>query len=312
MKKIALVTGISGCLGRAVVKALHGDSRAEWEIHGVIRPSTDQKAIEDLKPFMALKKWKDLDRVDVTFHCAGNTDHNAKPQRLMDDNVSLTETMIEVHEHFNGGCFIHTSTGAVHLYDEFTTQAQVRNWYAYTKLQAEQIVKTMDTYIILQPCIILGTHDRRNYSKLFDMAMQGKIKGSLEGSIEFGWAEDIAQAHVDAFWNGKRNETYMLGGVVETWQNFLMAICDIVGKPKNLKVIPKWKLKLMAMWQSFHMRLFGGEKPVLNSAMIDLLARDARVPHDEWKKSYEDLFYVPTLNVRQMLEKVWEWKKGTQ
>ena len=307
--KTAVVTGATGCIGHAVVNALLADERSTWNIHILTRPTSDLRKIADFLPLVTVGWPPAGTHIAAIFHCGGNTSHHlADTLEVYHDNLHFTETMAIESMVRNVGCFIFTSTAAAHMYPKPFEVIHTKNHYARSKSMAELMVEELDSYVIIQPCVVIGERDTRNYSPLFDLAKDGKIAGAMPGGIEFGYVHDIAKAHVDAYWNGKRCEKYILGGVKATWQQFFEVIHRVVGNPKSLRVIPTWQLRLYCAWL-YVKHWFGGERPILTEALVDLLAVDANVPVKDAQKSFNDLGYAPTLTLEQMVDKAYRWHK---
>lgn len=308
--KTAVVTGATGCIGGAVVEALLADERESWRIHIITRPTSD---LRRASRFLSRVEygWPDAGtRIDAIFHCAGNTSYRDRDiDDIYRDNVTFTEKMVTEAMVRKAGCFIFTSTAAAHMYPYPHNTGFVQNHYAMSKSIAEKIVAHFDGYVILQPCVVIGPHDYRNYSALFNLARDNKIIGAMPGGIEFGYVGDIAKAHVEAYWYGKRCGKYILGGVKASWLEFFETIHAVVGNPKVLRVIPSWKLRAYCLWLKAK-NVLGGDDPIITSALVDLLAVDASVPLADARKSRDDLGYRPSRTLAQMLEEAYRWRKG--
>lgn len=301
-ERTAIVSGSTGCVGHAVVDALLSDPLCVWTIYVPLRDTRQTEKIKDFLHLVSVLDWRwPWPQVDAVFHCAGNTSYHASDmEALWQDNVELTDTVLS---RLGDAKLIFTSTAATWAYRPWGCEFNPKNPYAYTKAAAEWIVKmNVNNHVILQPCIVVGEHDYNNYAKLFELATKGELFGAFAGGIEFGYVKDIAKAHVEAYWNGREGEYYILGGVKATWKEFFTLICEAVGKPKKVKVIPTWLLKLYCRWLALW-----SKKPMVTQPLVDMLAVDANVPAAEALKSQRELRYHPTVNLSEMVNKAYQW-----
>jgi nucleoside-diphosphate-sugar epimerase len=156
--------------------------------------------------------------------------------------------------------------------------------------------------------VILGPGDTKNYSPLFQLAKQGKLTKAFQGSIEFGYVRDIADAHVNAFYSGKEGESYMLGGVHATWREFFQTINTVVGSGVKVKEISRLAAKASVKageWWSW----LRGKPCKLTSEMLDLLMRYSKVPTMDALRSRDELGYNASRNLLEMCWLTWQWYK---
>ena len=304
--RTAIVSGAAGCVGRAVCIALMADTRSNWTVYGLGRNATSGVRF----PAGVLNghgAHLHEGYVDAFFHCAGNTRYDGRGQKEQwDDNVKFTSSVVRWLNSLHAETkLIHTSTAASYL---FHNERQTSNFYALSKAAAEWVVVSHPRAVILQPCVILGPGDTRNYSLLFNLASKGKLTTSFSGSIEFGYVRDIADAHLNAFYNGRGGMSYMLGGVHASWTEFFQTINDVVGSGVTVReygrLTAKASVKAGEWWSWLR-----GKKPRIDSGTLNLLMRHAKVPTLEALRSRDEIGYTASRNLRDMCWLTWQWLK---
>jgi len=298
-KRVAVVTGATGCLGRAVAMSLLADKRSTWEVYGRTRKGSVKSLPHNVRPITGA-----LPYVDAVFHCAGNTSHNGTHKKdQWEDNVAYTANVVKwMTDSHPDAKLIFTSTGASYL---FYQSGDTSNYYAFTKAIAECIVASKPNAVIIQPCVILGPGDTRNYSKLFGMAARGKLGWAIPGSIEFGYVHDVANAHVNAYYTGKAGHAYMVGGVRASWRDFFQEIHSVQHLTTKVRTLPLSLARLSCRIASAR-QFFTGKLPVISLSTLNLLARDASVPAKEAVKSSFEIGYTPQTTLREMVWMQWQ------
>lgn len=302
IERTAVVSGAAGCVGRAVCMALMADTRSKWTVYGLGR----NEASTSRFPAGVLNGHgrKLNEKIDAFFACAGNTRHDGQGKRdQWNDNVKLTASIVKWLNALHAETkLIFTSTAASYL---FHNEHQTSNFYALSKAVAEWAVVSHPNAVILQPCVILGPGDTRNYSKLFTLASQGTLNLAFKGSIEFGYVTDIAKAHLEAFYSGREGMSYMLGGVHASWREFFQAINDVVGSGVKVRemgnLAAKAIVKLDSWWSWFR-----GRQPKLDSGTLNLLMRYSKVPTIQAIESRDELGYASSRNLLEMCWLTWQ------
>lgn len=294
MTKIAYLTGATGGLGRNILIKLISDGwhvtclhRQSSNFKSINYPNTTHKIVDFNYPPSIYYSLAHKD-INAFFHCSGNMSTWKKEQGLQwDANVNNTRNIINTCKSFNVEKFIFTSTAATcdrgNIYE-------IPYQYIRTKAIAEDIVeKSGLNYIIMKPCVLLGKYDR-NYIKLFDLVNKSKFKIIFPGSIEFCHIEDVAQAHVRAYYDGKIGEKYILGGRYHTWLELFQWIYSLLKEPYPVKPSSIRYLKFVARLSQLK-GFLTRSSPLLTTELVDLLTCGKKLRDFEVKKAEKDLGY---------------------
>lgn len=283
MKK-AIVTGATGCIGRNLVDILEKD---DWEITVLHRKSSDLSRLKNCQVKTVETNFYDQESVikalpekaDVIFHIAANLSHDPRVKdQQWKDNVLATKNLAEAAIIKNIGRFIFTSTGATDAYFFKSEEdcAKIKDGYVQTKRLSEIelykcIPKDLD-FVILQPGIVIGKYDYNNYSQIFQLIKAGKLSRTFAGNFIFGDAEHIAQAHLSAFYKGKKREHYSLGGVFSSWVDLSNTAARLMGLKENVKATPYPLLKFVSYFLFLYAKLTH-KKALLTPQIVDLVGQ---------------------------------------
>jgi nucleoside-diphosphate-sugar epimerase len=205
-RKIHIVTGASGFIGRHLVEQLHGTGN---EVAVLIRPLgglTSQERAEKIFPFLAGTPrfhiisgdvtsidcgvdWRIVDEMlqnaDVTiWHLAANLSFSPKKKSEAEHvNVGGTKNVV-AFANVRASRLVYVSTAyvcgtAIDLFGECDLDVgqRFRNHYEATKFAAEKLVRSQGTipFIIFRPSIVIGD------------AYEGKAEGCTFGYYRFGF-----------------------------------------------------------------------------------------------------------------------------
>ncbi len=168
---VCLVTGASGFIGGRLARRLVQEG---YPVRCLVRASSDTKALEELDVEIAVGDLTDAASLaravadcDYVFHCGALVSDWATVQEITEINVEGTRALLQASIDASVKRFIHFSTTDVYghpdgsLIDEDYTPRRFRNWYAQTKLDAEQRVRDAEaayalSTVILRPATIYG------------------------------------------------------------------------------------------------------------------------------------------------------------
>ena len=285
----AYITGATGCIGRNLVDKLE-ESEIITDIIVLHRKSSNLKKLEgcnvrflevDLKDYESLKE-KIQEQADVIFHLAANVSHNPNQHRDQEkDNILVTENLVRLCiENKVAKRFIYCSTGATAICDNMSIDQieKVRSGYIRTKKKSELVVqkglknKSFDA-VILRPIITVGKYDYNNYSNIFELINNNKMMFSFPGELNFCHAEDVAEAHIAAFLNGKRGTIYYLTGEYTSWHDFCCRVAYKLGRRRPFKPLPRFFYYVISYIQLLKQKIFG-IKALITPELIDLISQE--------------------------------------
>jgi len=305
-QKTAYITGATGCVGRNLVDIL---LEKQWKIIVLHRKSSDLTKLAGLNVECREVELHDYysvnnalhSKADVLFHIAANVTHNpVHHQNQFRDNVLSTDVLSSMcaTQHIVDR-FIYCSTGAVARTDNFSLEQinTIRSGYIKTKKLSELIIRKAIVHggldaVILRPIIVVGKYDYNNYSQIFNLIKRGKLTRSIPGELAFCNARDVAAAHLSAYYNGKKGETYYLDGEYTTWHDFCCRIANLLNVKKPKKPLPLWFYylvsHLMLEWQHITKK-----EALITPELLDLMCLETYdvVTTEEKIKTINDLRY---------------------
>lgn len=323
--KRALITGATGCIGRNLVDVLEKDS---WEIFVLHRKSSDLSRLKgcQIKTIEADFHNKESiinaipENLDAIFHVAANLSHESSyDEEQWKDNVLGTKHLAEAAIINKAGRFIFTSTGATLPYNTKGEEVcgQIKSGYVRTKRLAElelyKLIQNDLDFVILHPIIVIGKYDYNNYSKIFQMIKTGKLKGIFDGNFTFCDAEQIAKAHLNAFYKAKKFEHYLLGGVYSNWVNLSNTAANLMGVKKHIKAIPYPLLKIVSHFIHLWAKMTG-KKASLTPQVAELVGRgEANYNMHLKTKSLKDLGYdCESQSIEKMVKSCLDWMQSAE
>ncbi|MBK4216786.1 NAD-dependent epimerase/dehydratase family protein [Paracoccus caeni] len=201
----ALVTGASGCLGRALVEQLetHG-----WDVCTTARRPVALPGFQaadlvdaDLTPLLA--------GVDVVFHCAALSSAWGSRQQFHDANVRATERLVTASEQLGVKRFVFASSPSIYadgsdrlnLPETAPLPPQPMSLYAESKLAAERIVLSHRGEMgctAIRPRAIYGSFDRALLPRVIHTLRHGRVPMIRGGRalIDLTHRHDAARAMI--------------------------------------------------------------------------------------------------------------------
>ena len=254
----ALVTGASGFVGSAVVRALldRGES-----VRALVRPSSDRRNLENLNVDIELGDLRDrasLERAvkgcDTVFHVAA--DYRLwvpEPNEMFRANVDGTRNVMEAAGNAGVKRIVYTSSvatlGLPQSAEPANEETPVKEGdiispYKQSKYAAEALVKRMVAEqglpaVIVHPSTPIGPRDVKPTptGKIVVEAARGRMPAFVDTGLNIVHVDDVAQGHLLAMERGEIGGHYILGAENLTLAEILAAVAEIVHRPA-----PKWRL----------------------------------------------------------------------
>lgn len=254
----ALVTGASGFVGSAVVRALL--DRGET-VRTFVRSSSDRRNLENLRVDIQVGDLCDrasLDRAmkgcDTVFHVAA--DYRLwvpEPSQMFMANVEGTRNVMDAAGNAGVRRIVYTSSVAtlgLELSGEPANEetpvneGDIISPYKQSKFAAEALVKRMVTElglpaVIVHPSTPIGPRDVKPTptGKIVVEAARGRMPAFVDTGLNVVHVDDVAQGHLLAMERGAIGGQYILGAENLTLAEILGAVAEIVHRPA-----PKWRL----------------------------------------------------------------------
>src|SRR5262249_38271833 len=118
-----------------------------------------------------------------------------------------------------------------------------RSAYIHSKylaeLEIEKGARAGLDVVFLHPSAILGAYDKSTWSKVFREVQRGlHIPAAPPGAASFCHMRKVAQAHLNAFYRGRKGEHYILGGADATMKEVAAKVAEILGRPGPWGTLP--------------------------------------------------------------------------
>ncbi len=256
----ALVTGASGFVGSAVVRALLADGH---DVRVLVRASSPlanlaglsvERVIGDLQEPASLRGT--LSDCDAVFHVAA--DYRLwVPDRAAMFRANVDGTRALMEEALTAGVrrVVYTSSVATlgivadGLADE-TTPVALRDMigpYKQSKFLAEEEVRRLVAQglpaVIVNPSTPVGPRDIKPTptGRIVRDAAAGRMPAYVDTGLNIVHVDDVARGHLLAYERGVVGERYILGGDNMTLARILEVIAGLVGrKPPALRLSRHW------------------------------------------------------------------------
>jgi dihydroflavonol-4-reductase len=246
-----LVTGASGFVGSAVVRALQ---TAGYPVRALVRESSPRGNLSGLDVELALGDMRDPTAVASAMQDVRYVMHVAADYRLWspdrDDirrnNVAGTRTVMQAALRSGVERIVYTSSVAAlelradgQAGDESVAMAEHAAIGAYkrSKVAAQDLVEAMIARdalpaVIVNPSTPIGPRDIRPTptGRIIVEAARGRMPGYVDTGLNLVHVDDVAAGHVAALVRGKIGERYILGGQDVLLADMLRDIAAHVGR----------------------------------------------------------------------------------
>lgn len=242
----ALVTGGTGFVGRALVRALVAGGA---QVRVLARPTSQTEALETLGVeivrgdiLMHTSIEAALAGCDILFHAAALYDlWGLDEAELLATETEGTRNAMAAALAVGVAKVVYTST-AVCLGEakgQIATEATAHRGYFLSsyeraKRAAEQVAFTyMEKgvpLICVQPAAIYGPGDRKPTGRFITSLLNGRVPALFPGWVSLVFIDDAARGHVLAAEKGQIGERYILAGTVGKLTELGRLICRLAGR----------------------------------------------------------------------------------
>lgn len=283
-----LVTGASGFVGAAVLRALSGRG---VKLRALLRAQSPRENVQGLEVEIAPGDLRDaaavrqaMDGIDGLFHVAADYRLWAPdPEEIVRNNLLTTKNVMEAALATGVRRIVYTSSVATlkpgerdHPGDETGPLSEDTAIGAYkrSKVLAERLVEAMVTKnglpaTIVNPSTPIGPGDIKPTptGRVIVEAATGRIPVFVDTGLNLVHVDDCANGHLLAFEKGKVGERYILGGDDVDLSDMLTAIAEITGGKPPLGRIPRQAIFPLAVIAEALAKLTGKEPLVTVDAL---------------------------------------------
>jgi dihydroflavonol-4-reductase len=318
-----LVTGASGFIGSAVVRALLAEG---FEVRGLCEPGRDDDNLAGLPVERIVGDIRDaaaLDRavagVSTVFHLAAIYRFwVADPTLFYDVNIRGAQNVIRAVE--KAGCdrLVYTSTvGTIgvaehdHLASEDTLVhfEHLFGHYKRSKYLAEhEVLRAGATglpVVLVHPTFPVGERDTAPTptGRTIVEFLNGRIPAYVDTALNVVHVDDVARGHVLAARRGAPGRSYILGGENMSLQQMLTTLAEISGLPApRVRLTPGMVLPIVRTAEWFQARMLRRE-PTLPSEPVRMAT--TRMEYDD-SRARSELGYS-SVPARDALARAVRW-----
>ncbi len=307
MKRVYIITGAAGHLGRNIVKKLAAGGAA---IRALVLPGEDVAALEkagaqvfvgdvrdkeSLRPLFAGLQGRQV----VVIHTAAIIDITSQVSPLAQEvNVGGTKNMADLALEYGVWRFVHVSS--VHAIPEAAggrlitetkdfSQDSVEGGYAKTKAEASRYI--MDAVqakglpaIVLHPSGIVGPMEHTGGYNNIVAAVKGYLEGKIpmcpRGGYDLVDVRDVANACIAAVDHGRVGETYILSGKHYEFSQIFAMLRHMTGKKGNCPQVPLFLARMAAPILERH-ALRKKEHPLITRYSLNTLGSNDNFSHEK-------------------------------
>lgn len=271
-----LVTGATGFLGSAVVRALL--NRGE-PVRVLVRPNNNRRNIDGLDVELAEGDLHDPESLRRAVRGCRALYHTAadyrlwvrNPREIYETNVTATRQLLRLASEAGAERIVYTSSVATlgrepsgRPADERTAVSidDMTGHYKRSKFLAEEDVSRMVReegmpVVIVNPSTIIGPRDIRPTptGRVVEEAARGKIPAFVDTGLNVVHVDDVATGHVQAFEHGDIGERYVLGGEDMMLREILAEIASLTGRRPPRVCLPRSAVLPIAYMAEFAARI---------------------------------------------------------
>ncbi|MCU1467316.1 MAG: dfrA [Actinomycetia bacterium] len=261
-----LVTGASGFIGSAVVRALLA---ASYQVRGLCEPGRDDDNLAGLPVERIVGDIRDpatLDRavagVSTVFHLAAIYRFwAADPALFYDVNIGGAQNVVRAVEQAGCDRLVYTSTvGTIGVAenDRLASEDTLVHFehlfghYKRSKYLAEHEVlragATGVPVVLVHPTFPVGERDTAPTptGRTIVEFLNGRIPAYVDTALNVVHVDDVARGHVLAAQRGALGRSYILGGENMSLQEMLSTLADVCGLPApRVRVSPRVVLPIV-------------------------------------------------------------------
>ena len=280
MTETVLVTGATGFVGSAVVRALLARGR---RVRVLARAGSDRRNLDGLDIEIATGDLTDAASLARAVAGCGALFHAAADYRLWvpdpaamrRTNVDGTRDLLRAAAAAGVERIVYTSSVATLTLDPMgrpvdeTAQATLADMvgpYKQSKFLAEEAVRRLVREegvpaVIVSPSTPVGPGDVRPTptGRMIVEAASGRMPAFVDTGLNIVHVEDVAEGHLLAYDKGVVGERYILGGEDMTLAAILAVIANIVGRRPPTVKLPRTLLMPVAALAEGWARLSGRE-----------------------------------------------------
>jgi dihydroflavonol-4-reductase len=280
LEQPVLVTGASGFVGAAVLRALLAQGR---RVRALLRPTSDRRNLDGFDVDIRVGALEDSDSLDAALAGCGALYHVAAdyrlwvrdPDAMFAANVEGTRALMHAALAAGVSRIVYTSSVATLGWtrdgtpaDEETpsTLDDMIGPYKQSKFLAERTVRALVQErglpaVIVNPSTPIGPRDVKPTptGRMIIEAASGRMPAFVDTGLNLVHVDDVATGHLQAERQGRIGERYILGGEDMSLATILARIAILTGRRPPTRRVPIAAVWPIAMAAEGFGRLTGRE-----------------------------------------------------
>lgn len=287
----ALVTGATGFVGSAIVRALLARGRTVRVLARKTSPALNLEGLDlevvrgDVRDKRSVARA--VEGMDEVYHAAALFKYVWRPEQdFYETNVGGTSNVLECCRDAGVQRIVHTSTiGAVGARTDGVAVDETFAWnfggfgehYTESKRQAEIIAiehaRAGLPVVVVNPSGPVGPRDitPTPAGRTIVEVLRGRVPAYPRARMSFVDVDDLGAAHVLAAERGRVGERYIVAAHNVTVRDYLTAIATAAGRRPPRLPLPDFVIPAFSAIEEVRVRLFGGE--ALSSRAIARMRR---------------------------------------
>jgi nucleoside-diphosphate-sugar epimerase len=323
--KLNVITGATGLVGSHIAEQLRA---AGERVRAVVRRGSEAAWLRDLGVEVAEGDLLDQDSItsafdgaDIAYHCAARVGNWGAWQEFERDTVATTTHVVEACRRAGQPRLVHVSSISVYGHpvlgpgEEVAETAAlgqnywVWDYYARSKVLAEEIARTYPQVVIVRPSWIYGPRDRTTIPKLVPALLEGRVPiiGPGDNVLNLIYVGDVAAGTILAAQHpGGIGQAYNLCSEGEiTQRDMLNAMTDALHVPRITRQAPfglalRWAF-LQEAWAKLWRRR---EPPTISRFIVYLVGRQTQY---SIAKARTELGWRPRVGIQEGVHQALAW-----
>jgi acetylornithine/succinyldiaminopimelate/putrescine aminotransferase/nucleoside-diphosphate-sugar epimerase len=325
---VCLVTGASGFIGGHLARRLVEEGHP---VRCLVREGSDTTQLQDLEVELAVGDLtsarslvRAVDGCDYVFHCGALVSDWATTQEIAQTNVVGTRNLLEASVGASVERFIHFSTtdvyghpGARAVEETFAT-TRFRNWYAQTKLDAEEEVRRVRStsaldVVVLRPATVYGPGSVDVVGEIA-RAIRNRNMVLVDGGRAIAglcFVENLLDAAILALRHeAAPGQAFNISdGLRVTWREFTDGLAEGLGYSKVRWSLPYWFASGIGFsfeqgYRVLRKSIGVSTPPLLSRQAVQVLGRDQDFSN---RTARELLGWAPRVEYAAGLEATLDW-----
>jgi len=323
--KLNVITGATGLVGSHIAEQLRS---AGERVRALVRPGSDTAFLRSIGVGLAEGDLLDpdslaraVDGADIVYHCAARVSNWGPWAEFERDTAVPANNVVAACRRAGQPRLLHVSSISVYGHPKFGPGESVAeeaplgqnywvwDYYARSKVLAEDIARTYAPLTIVRPSWIYGTRDRITFPRLVPALLGRRVPiiGPGDNVLNIVYASDVAAGAILAANHPRAvGQAYNLCSEGEITQlDMLNAMTDALGIARISRRVPfGLALRFAFLKEVFAKMLRRREPPTISRFIVYLVGRRTQYSVE---KARRDLGWRPQVNIQDGVHRALTW-----